>query len=44
MPLNAMYDMNGCMHFTDDWMEDDDEEWDDIYPDPRVESPETTKH
>ena len=22
MPLDAMHDMNRCMHFTDDWMED----------------------
>ena len=44
MPLDAMYDMNRFMHFTDNWMEGDEEDWDAIYPDPRVDSPETTKH
>ena len=44
MPKAAMRDMNRCMHFTDDWKEDDEDDWDAIYDDPKCESPDTSRH
>ena len=44
MPKDAMLDRNRCMHFTDDWTEDDAEDWGAVYNDPKVESPETSRH
>ena len=31
MPKAAYQDMYRCMHFSDDWEEEDGEEWDDMY-------------
>ena len=36
MLLGAMYDLNRCMHFTDDWEEDDGIIWEDVYLDKKV--------
>ena len=44
MPLGAMQDMNRCMHFCDDWEIDESIDWDTVYPDPRRDSPQTSKH
>ena len=36
--MHAFKDMYRCLHFTDDWdEEDDDEEWDNIYLDEKYE-------
>ena len=43
MPKGAMQDMNRCMHFTDNW-EEEDGEWESTYPNSKVESPPTSKH
>ena len=44
MPLGAIFDLNRCMHFVDDWEEDDDEDWETIYPDARRVSPDVGTH
>jgi hypothetical protein len=34
MTKNALEDLTGCLHYSDDW--DCDGVWDDLYPDPKV--------
>ena len=45
MTKNCLEDLTACLHYSDDWEIDDDEEWDDIYPCPQVEAePGTANH
>jgi hypothetical protein len=37
MTKNCLEDLTACLHYSDDWEIDDDEDWDDIYPCPQVE-------
>jgi hypothetical protein len=39
MPCGAFSDMQRCMHFADDWDEDNGEVWDAYFVDKKVESP-----
>ncbi|KAL3778367.1 hypothetical protein ACHAW5_008310 [Stephanodiscus triporus] len=39
MPCGAFSDMQRCMHFADDWDDDDGEVWDDNFSDKKVDSP-----
>ncbi|KAL3775049.1 hypothetical protein ACHAW5_007513 [Stephanodiscus triporus] len=39
MPRGAFSDMQRCMHFADDWDENDGEVWDDKFSDKKVDSP-----
>ena len=38
MPRGAFVDMHRCMHFADDWEEEDGEIWMDLFADGKVES------
>jgi hypothetical protein len=38
MTKNCLEDLTTCLHYSDYWDIDDDEEWDLIYPDPKVEA------
>ena len=40
IPNNAFRDLYLCLHFTDDWYEEEGVEWDDIYLDEKHTSPE----
>ena len=42
MTLDAMKDLSRCLHFSDDWEEDDEEDWDEHYKDVKVEPDENT--
>ena len=44
MPLAAFEDILRCLHFTDDWEEDADANWEDVYLDEKVEASATAKH
>ena len=44
MPVVAFQDINRCLHFADDWAEEDGEDWDDIYLDDKYKSRSTAKH
>jgi hypothetical protein len=44
MTKNCLEDLTACLHYSDDWEIDDDEEWDDIYPCPQVEVEPGTAH
>ena len=44
MPLAAFEDMHQCLHFADDWVEDADANWEDVYLNKKVESLATAKH
>ncbi|KAL3798584.1 hypothetical protein ACHAW5_000574 [Stephanodiscus triporus] len=44
MPRGAFSDMQQCMHFADDWEEEDKEVWDDYFGDVKVESPSDVAH
>lgn len=39
MPRSAFVDMHRCMHFADDWDEEDGDIWTDSFADGKVESP-----
>ena len=42
MPQDAYKDLYFFMHFIDDWEADSDNEWDEYFMDPKVESVNTT--
>ena len=42
MPQDAMKELTRCLHFADDWEQGDDEEWDTIYSDVKVQADENT--
>jgi hypothetical protein len=42
MTKNAMEDLTGCLHYSDDWELMGDGVWADTYPDPKVEDDEST--
>ena len=45
MPQDAFKDIHRCMHFSDDWELEEDETWEDIYPDAQHEpSSDVAKH
>jgi hypothetical protein len=44
MTKNCLEDLTACLHYSDDWEIDDEEEWDDIYPCPQVEAEPGTAH
>ena len=45
MPQSAFTDIHRCMHFSDDWDEEQDCEWDDVYSDKKYSSsPEVENH
>ena len=44
MSNNAFLDLYCCLHFTDDWGEEEGVEWDDIYLDVNHTSPELARH
>jgi hypothetical protein len=45
MTKNCLENLTSCLHYSDDWEIDDDDEWDVIYPDPQVEAePGTANH
>ena len=44
MPLSAFKDMHRCLHFVDDWEEDADAGWKDVYLNENVELQATAKH
>ena len=39
MPCGAFADMHRCMHFADDWEEEDGDIWTDFFTDSKIESP-----
>ncbi len=44
MPCVAFYDMMQCMHFADDWEDEDGDEWEDTYGDMNINSPADVAH
>ena len=44
MPKDAFQDLYHCLHFTDDWDEEEGVEWDDIYLDEKHTSLELARH
>merc|ERR1712086_865396 len=44
MLLAAFEDMHRCLHFADDWEEDADANWEDVYLDKKVQLSATAKH
>jgi hypothetical protein len=44
MPINAFQDMHRCLHFADDWEEDADVDWENVYLDEKVPAPAAAKH
>jgi hypothetical protein len=42
MTKTALQDLTACLHYSDDWDPKNDEVWDDIYKDPKVESEDGT--
>ena len=44
MPQDAFKDIHRCMHFSDDWDDDADCEWDEVYSDERVNASPTVAH
>jgi hypothetical protein len=36
MPKNALEDLTGCLHYSDDWDVKGNNNWDDVYEDPKV--------
>jgi hypothetical protein len=38
MTKGALEDLTTCLHYSDDWEVDDDQNWDDIYKDVKVEA------
>ena len=44
MPKNEFRDLYRCLHFTDDWYEEEGVEWDDIYLDENYTSPDLEQH
>ena len=42
---NALEDLTSCLHYSDDWIPKNNDNWDDIYDDPKVEAvPGTATH
>ena len=44
MSKNAFQDMYRCLHFADDWDEEDGVKWDDVYLDSKYKSPDLARH
>jgi hypothetical protein len=44
MTKNCLEDLTACLHYSDDWEIDDDEDWDLMYPCPQVEAEPGTAH
>jgi hypothetical protein len=44
MPINAFQHMHQCLHFADDWEENGDTNWEDLYLDETLPTPATDKH
>jgi hypothetical protein len=44
MLCNAFYGMMRCMHFMDDWEDEEGDEWDDTYGDAKIESSADVAH
>ena len=44
MPRAAYQEMSRCLHFTDDWEEQEHVNWDDIYVDEKVVPSDNTAH
>ena len=44
MPRSAFYDKQWCMHFADDWMEEEGDLWTDMYDDKKADSPSNVAH
>ena len=45
MPKNALEDLTSCLHYSDDWDVMGDEDWLDVYDEPKVEcDPSTASH
>jgi hypothetical protein len=45
MPRDAYEDMTRCLHFVDDWIDDDDEDWNSIYTDEKYDvHPDSATH
>ena len=42
MPQSAMEDLSRCLHFADDWEDEEDEEWEQKYGDIKEEAVDTT--
>ena len=42
LTLDAMRDLTRCLHFADDWEEEEEEEWDEKYGVSKEEAPDTT--
>ena len=42
MPLDAIKDLTRCLHYTDDWEEEEDVEWETLYTDPKFEAQDGT--
>jgi hypothetical protein len=38
MTKNCLEDLTACLHYSDDWDIDEDNDWGDVYPDPQVEA------
>ena len=38
MTKNCLEDLIACLHYSDDWDIDEDNDWGDVYPDPQVEA------
>jgi hypothetical protein len=44
MPHSAFSDMQRCMHFADDWVENEGEVWNDYYSNEKVDLPTEVAH
>ena len=44
MPQDAFKDIHRCMHFSDDWDDDGDCEWDEVYSDERFNASPNVEH
>ena len=42
MTLDAIKDLTRCLHFADDWEDEEDEEWEQKYNDSKEEAADTT--
>jgi len=42
MPLDAMKDLTRCLHYTDDWDLEEDDQWETLYTDPKIEAHDAT--
>ena len=43
MPLDAMKDLTRCLHYTNDWDLEEDNQWETLYTNPKIEAHNETR-